>query len=367
MLVLLEVAIGLSFVFLLISLIVTALNELILSFLDQRAKFLYEGLTQILGNEETTVKKFIRHGFINSFSRGARGTPSYVAPDAFAIALLDMIAPVGADAQKPNRVRQMRDIVNALAATGEGTLRATNPQLHQSLTALLQEAGGNLHLYRASIEKWFNESMDRVTGWYKRRAQQWIFGLALGTAIFANVDAMRILQTLSTDRNLRESLVNEATRLVEKKLPTTNGTTTELKPLLQKIEASFDQLSSLSLPIGWGEAEWNRLFADAGRGDRRVDSNSVLGRGWNWSHILTAVLGWLITAAAAALGAPFWFETLQRFINIRGAGHSPAEAEKARAAQRRVDAPAIEDAAAAAPTPSPSPRRRSGRRPPPAG
>jgi len=341
MLVLLEVAIGLSFVFLLISLIVTALNELILSFLDQRAKFLHEGLTQILGNKKATVDRFFRHGLINSFSRGIAGTPSYVAADAFAIALLDLVAPVAADASKPERVRQMQDVVKALAAGGEDALRTTNPHLHETLTALLQQAGGSLETYRASLEKWFTESMDRVTGWYKRRAQQWIFGLALGTAIFANVDAMRILQTLSTDRKLRESLVNEATKMVDKRLPqTSNGTPGELKPLLQKIEGSFDQLSSLSLPIGWGDAEWNRLFADAGRGDRRVDPTSSLGRGWNWSHILSAVLGWLITAAAAALGAPFWFETLQRFINIRGAGHSPVEAEKVRASQRQTESPA---------------------------
>ena len=328
MLVLLEVAIGLSFIFLLISLIVTALNELILSFLDERAKFLHEGLTQILGNKQATVRKFLGHGFINSLSRGIDGTPSYLAPDAFAIALLDIVAPVEADAADFTRVRRMEDVVKALADTGAAALKTTNPQLHESLTTLLQQADGNLVTYRTAIEKWFNESMDRVTGWYKRRAQQWIFALALGTAVFANVDALRILQSLSTDPKVRESLVNEATKMMDKQAAgAPSATASEIKPILQKIEGSFDQLSSLSLPVGWGDAEWNRLFASPGRG-------------WNGSLILSALLGWLITAAAAALGAPFWFETLQRFVNIRGAGRTPAEADKKRAAQADAATPA---------------------------
>jgi hypothetical protein len=61
--------------------------------------------------------------------------------------------------------------------------------------------------------------------------------------------------------------------------------------------------------------------------------------GWNWSHLLTALFGWLITALAASLGAPFWFETLQRFVNIRGNGRLPAEVQKK----------AIDTAAAVAP------------------
>jgi len=38
------------------------------------------------------------------------------------------------------------------------------------------------------------------------------------------------------------------------------------------------------------------------------------------------VLGWLMTIAALALGAPFWFDTLKRFMNIRNTGRSPVEA-----------------------------------------
>ena len=38
-----------------------------------------------------------------------------------------------------------------------------------------------------------------------------------------------------------------------------------------------------------------------------------------------AILGWLITGLAVSLGAPFWFDMLKTFVNVRGAGQKPAE------------------------------------------
>ena len=38
------------------------------------------------------------------------------------------------------------------------------------------------------------------------------------------------------------------------------------------------------------------------------------------------LFGWLLSIAAVSLGAPFWFDTLSRFVNLRGAG--PAERPK---------------------------------------
>jgi hypothetical protein len=57
----LDVAIGTIFVFLLFSLVLSALNEVVLSFFDQRAKFLQMGLKELLGNDQR-VKALCEHG-----------------------------------------------------------------------------------------------------------------------------------------------------------------------------------------------------------------------------------------------------------------------------------------------------------------
>jgi hypothetical protein len=36
------------------------------------------------------------------------------------------------------------------------------------------------------------------------------------------------------------------------------------------------------------------------------------------------LLGWIIAAGAALFGAPFWFDVLQRFVQLRGTGRPPA-------------------------------------------
>lgn len=84
----LDVAIGTVFVFLLFSLVVSALNEVILSKLDQRAKFLQKGLAELLGGADH-AKKLCEHGLINALS--LTNKPSYIPAGAFVTALLDIV------------------------------------------------------------------------------------------------------------------------------------------------------------------------------------------------------------------------------------------------------------------------------------
>ena len=75
------------------------------------------------------------------------------------------------------------------------------------------------------------------------------------------------------------------------------------------------QLEAVKVPIGWTASQYNTLHQPGG---------SLLG-GWHWGPVFGALIGWWITALAASLGAPFWFDTLNRFINIRGNGRAPDE------------------------------------------
>ena len=385
MLLILNLAIGLSFVFLLFSLVVTALNELILSFFDQRARFLEQGIKELLGQNPEAIKQFFAHGLIDSYSRQQNGTPSYIPADAFVSVVLDEVSKFIVDPNAPRRVRDIETFAKALA----GPALNANPKLKQSLLALFDRAGGDLAAFKREIAGWFDGSMERVTGWYKRFAQQVLFALALAAAIACNVNSLRIIQGLTADPTLRESVVEAATGYVKKDteaeasvpkektqpavvaVPTSNAspagasvtpatvadvktqtpsevppkTPEQLKVLTNQLQDSLTQLNAVSLPIGWGDDQYNYYFKDLGHGGGFLEESD---RGWNWSHLLTALFGWLITALAASLGAPFWFQTLQRFVNIRGNGRSPAELQKAAigrvAAAAEAVAPVVEAA-----------------------
>jgi len=162
--------------------------------------------------------------------------------------------------------------------------------LKNALTTLFNEAGHDVEQFKSQLEIWFNNTMDRVSGWYKRRTQWIQLVFAMGLAVCLNIDSVHIGRTLfAVHSPLRAALVEQA------------------KPILASRNDTLEHLtaaiSSVSLPIGWTEFHWN--------------------------DILPRFPGWLITALAASLGAPFWFDLLNKFINIRGAGKAPEEKPKA--------------------------------------
>ncbi len=315
----LDVAIALVFVFGLFSVVVSALNEIWLSFMDKRADFLVEGLAELLQDPRRTpvnhwnwfqkkkpspaVAHLCEHGLINALSRTKKGIPSYIAVESFVPAMLDLIKP--ADPAIDRTLANFRESIDKIQ----------NTQLKQSLTAILDGAGNDLHQFKAGICAWYDRTMDRVSGWYKRYVQMWLLYLALFLSISANVDTVHIVHELSLDPQLRAALVKEATAYSEKHAQEAGAPAPSdasgLAQLLTKSQAKLATLYQLRLPIGW-DAQQRAYFYD---------------QHTRWDHVLTAIVGWFITALAASLGAPFWFDLLQRFINIRAAGRAPDEKE----------------------------------------
>jgi hypothetical protein len=316
----LDVAIGLVFVFLIFSLVISALNELVMSFFHQRSAFLAEALAELLADPRQVsggpLEKLLNHGLVDALSRDAKGKtgkPAYLPPKVFVVALLDQIS-----AAKVGVNRTMADINAGLAAMPEGKLK-------QSLVAHATEAGQDLEKFKAALETWFNQSMARVSGWYKRYAQQWLFVFGLTLALVGNIDSIRIIQSLSKDPVLRNSLVDQGVAFYRAHAPDLAIGDTNVvpaaaasKPGVARTDAlgvsatqltnSVNQLATL-LPVGW-DPEQLKAVRDGGR-----------------VSILMTLCGCLITALAGSLGAPFWFDTLNRFINIRGSGRAPEEGD----------------------------------------
>src|SRR5262249_8199616 len=171
-----------------------------------------------------------------------------------------------------------------------------------------------------NIETWFNDSMVRVAGWYKRKTQALTFALALFFTLALNVDSIMITKRLSSDTTLRAAVVATAEKsaqqppavVVAQSAGQAGGaqapaqeeavearTSAAYQALLQNQTA----LRSVGLPLGWGDRQ-----------------NWPQGQGWPlyWDW-LSKVLGLLLTAGAASLGAPFWFDMLNKVVSIRSA------------------------------------------------
>ena len=79
-----------------------------------------------------------------------------------------------------------------------------------------------------------------------------------------------------------------------------------------------DEQKALGEFTGWGNdlfSVWNNQKENIRKGFKD----------WIIFLLNSRLLGWIITALAVSVGAPFWFDTLNRFMNIRNAGRAPDE------------------------------------------
>ncbi len=263
----LEVAIGLVFVYMLVSLLCSTINEQVIArFLNLRAKTLEDGIKNMLADPQGNglAKQLYENPLIKGLSQNAASgkprEPSYIPADIFAQALIDVL-----QAYKVNPATANSLLPEALELLGEKT--NIDPAKEQ-----------------AKIEKWYDDTMDRVSGWYKRRVQLIIFVLGLLIVVGLNIDTLSIITTISNDTVIRSALVSSV-----------QGSSNAGLPIIQK---GFEQIQPV---IGWSTSNLPANF-------------------WAWA---LKIVGLLATTFAVSLGAPFWFDLLNKFMAFRSSGPPP--------------------------------------------
>ena len=321
----LDVAIGVIMVFLLVSILCTAIREGVEAWLKTRAAYLGYGIRELLQDKNGMglAKTLYQHPMIYGLFSGeysaperadkpgalAKGgnLPSYIPARNFALALMDIAArgpdpAVNNDAGAP--ILDLQQVREGIAALGSGPVQ-------RSLLTAVDTAQGDLIQAQKNIEAWFNSSMDRVSGWYRRSTQTVIFAIALGIALLFNINTVTIADFLYSNNVAREALVEKA--------KSTLANSQAMKAGSAQVRA---ELQGLSLPIGWGEQ-----YKAAKESGQVVLCGMLL-------EIFFALPGCLLTAFAAMLGAPFWFDVLNKFMVIRSTvkpqEKNPEEASEAR-------------------------------------
>ena len=283
----LDTAIGLVFVYLILSLTCTALNEWIAGMLGRRSKTLYEGLQTVLQDPKvpSLLADFYAHPLVQDL-HVADKKPSYIEARTFSLVVLDLLVP-----SEPGASRTMASVREAVAKL------PVDSSSRKTLSILLDQAGDNLTALEQSMEAWFNGAMDRVAGWYKKRTQTIVLAIAALICILANADTIQIANTLAKNPAVRDSVVAEAKAYAEANA----APSADSRPSQLKYEKD---LQKLGIPFGWTESP-------AGLND--------------W---FSKLAGLALTTFAVSLGAPFWFDLLNKFMNIRSAGKSPDEKQK---------------------------------------
>jgi hypothetical protein len=321
----LDVAIGMALLYLLLGLFLSAIQETVAAVLNWRAKMLERGIRNLLAghpapdDEQSKAADAAKNALYSSpfitalYRKATRLTgklggnnegqrlPSYIAPRTFALALLDTFAPdAGAPAGRDVKPEHdlIADMREALTADGSPLPAPTR----RALVRILDQSHDDIDRLRTGIEQWFDDSMARVSGWYKRKTQLVLCILAAGTAVGLNVDSVVVAQTLWKQPELRAVVVDAATK------PGGVGTTSTLPGDSPADQAAngLESVKKLNLPLGWSKNP----------NDPRHVSLS--------HHALAKLVGWLITFLALSFGAPFWFDALSRFSRLRSSGKPEA-------------------------------------------
>src|SRR5579883_117244 len=177
-----------------------------------------------------------------------------------------------------------------------------------------------LNQFREEVETWFDRSMERASGVYKRNAKGVALLIGLAIAILTNTDTFHVISRLSRDSAVR----NVITQNVSQQQNFNN-------PAVRR--QFYKDLDDVSLPLGWDdgnlsqqEYELSQLMKSA----KKVRFQEVLRIIYEGLRML---LGWIISGIAISMGAPFWFDMLKKVMNVRGTGPKPETYTKDRSAE----------------------------------
>lgn len=391
----LDVVIGLVFVFLLYSLLASILQEIFSTWMGLRARILKKAIVRMLNDngtdprrplkwyrflfwflntfvwkrvtsfyrvliqrdppEGTLARSFYEHPLIKYLGENTYNSkPAYLSAKNFSKVMVDLITGMknkaGSDYAVEIQTFMDPDSEKVLADNDdEHPLKApeipkgdttktveVQKDTYVFLQSLWADAQGDLTRFKALLEGWYDDTMERTTGWYKQYTQFFLFLIGFSIAVAFNVDAIRISQKLASDPELREQVVQQADAFV-KAHPNLDAELKEARrAATDSTDASQAQVDSVQALLDKQDtlmARANRLVS----GDIQ-NLNQVLGlgydpvegrffschnlqrfcRGFFSREGLIRTVGWILTALAISLGAPFWFDLLNKLMQLRG-------------------------------------------------
>lgn len=331
----LDLVVGMIFVYFLLSIICSSAVEIILSANKIRAKVLEKWLCRIFSKEVTIDGKttslgiaIMDHYTTTALSKTGRST-SYMDAKNFTSALLEKIT---YDPSKPlNIPAKIQDLVESIQKSDLLPLELKRVFLMyaneaiETFNAMKDKVTSEVDLFRGKIENWFDTSMQRVSGSFKSRYMRpWTFFVAALAAILLNADSMSLAKYLYSNPDARVKLANQAMNdvkdsslqhyLYDLKKSTDFTRNDSVKATFEQIQANMSEreddikIAKQSLedviPLGWDTETWNKTIASPG-------------------SFLLKLLGLVLTVFAIMMGAPFWFDTLNKISNLRGTGNKP--------------------------------------------
>lgn len=278
--VVLDVVIGLVFIYLIYSLFISIVGEMISNWLGMRGRVLRQGITNLLTDiqhknegfnflrnlkqyflyepaefKHSKAGEFYEQPSIKYLSQGNRSTifitkkgkPSYIKKENFTSTLINMLREKGQGIHDWGKV-SFSIMTNAMDFDEETS---------KQLKALLQDADDDMEVFIQKLEGWYDEMMDRINGWYKRKLKFILFWLGFLIVGILNVDSIAIAKKLSKDEAAREQMVALATAATDTtstiaKMVDEQGSDLSREQVIKTYQLLYQDIEESSLILGQG-------------------------------------------------------------------------------------------------------------------
>lgn len=319
----LNVALGLFFIYLLLSLLISEIQEFLASSVfDWRAKNLYRSIQFILGDSATEL--LYQYPLIKSWKDYKQRSnkhsigPSYIPSTTFALALISVIIEKSG-VQPDIDSLTIDDFIRAINSEEiKQFFDADQIKLFKILAIKTKNKVGdtaNFESLETAISDWFEQSMTRASGVYKRQVKLITLAIGFLVAMGLNADTLNIANRLFQEPVLQENLSQTINIVLTKNpdSPLNNCLNSEVNVTQDCQELTENFLYSYlldfsSLPLGWGQSNLNQQF--------NLSGNIGI-------QLFKVILGWGLTAIAISMGSSFWFDLLNKLINARNTGAKP--------------------------------------------
>lgn len=248
-------------------------------------------------------------------------------------------------------------------------------RMKRAILQIYQESHSNMDSFRERLERWFDQAMERNAGTFKKKAQQSVLIFSIFVAVLFNVDSIELIRYFYDHPTEAARIADAAEKMMAdsttaRRLNSMQDSTT--KEMLGQIRQDINKLQDLKLPIGWeqlkkqmaaakAEKEAKARAAKEAKAAKKAkqqqntsnkkpskqashkNTSQTNDPSWLealgnaiadtaclfWAGLRQNLMGWLITILAVSLGAPFWYDILNKLVDLRSAGKKPAAAPAA--------------------------------------
>ena len=334
--------IGVVTVYFVLSLVVTAVVEWWQQFFGIRGRVLEESVKSLY-DEQTVVPEFwlrlarphepsprtnafFKHARIWSLAEHSGRKPSYIDERTMAEVFVEVGLRDGGN-QGPRLVdlmaapASMRAALVALKSAQAG--KPKGKSYASVLLDLFDAANGDTEAFMRGVQAWIHQVGQRATGWLRRRIMPVTLLISIAVAVITNADTVRVFQILTRNPEVAEKVAARAETIIASKAPcakvVAGGATEAEKAECATLTYAKEQAIDVAPLLGW-------------QGDRlALTLSTTTDTGAWWDPVFATVevvrrepgaafgklVGLLLTTAALMLGAPFWFDVLQKLVKVR--------------------------------------------------